>query len=106
MKNLLTIGAAILLLSACSGIKLTAGGEKVRVLDPDEVSTCRKLGNTTVSVTPRVVVERPADVVAKELQTMARNSASRAGGDTVVPLTIIENGEQTFVMYKCVNPGG
>ena len=106
MKNLLVIAAASLLLSACSGIKLSAGGEKVRVLDPDEVASCRKLGNTTVSVTSRMVLERPADVIAKELQIMARNSASRSGGDTVVPLTIIENGEQTFVMYKCVNPGG
>jgi hypothetical protein len=28
------------------------------------------------------------------------------GGDTIVPLTVIEKGEQTFVVYKCVNPDG
>ena len=106
MKNLLAIAAATLLIGGCSQIKLTAGGEKVRVLDPDEVGTCRELGKTTNSVTPKVVLERPADTIAKELQIMARNSASRLGGDTVVPLTIVENGEQTFVVYKCVNPDG
>jgi hypothetical protein len=37
---------------------------------------------------------------------MARNSASRMGGDTIVPLTVIEAGQQTFVVYKCVNPDG
>lgn len=106
MKHLLALAAATLLLGGCSQIKLTAGGEKVRVLDPSEVSTCRELGKTTNSVTAKVLLERPANVIAKELEIMARNSASRLGGDTVVPLTIVENGEQTHVVYKCVNPGG
>lgn len=106
MKYLIALAAATLFLGGCSQIKLTAGGEKVRVLDPNEVSTCRELGKTSNSVTSKVVLERPADVIAKELQIMARNSASRLGGDTVVPLTIVENGEQTFVVYKCVNPDG
>ena len=106
MKNLLVIAVAVLLIGGCSKIKLTEGGEKVRVLDPGEVSTCRELGKTTNSVTAKVVLERPADVIAKELEIMARNSASRLGGDTIVPLTIVEKGEQTHVVYKCVNPGG
>jgi hypothetical protein len=28
------------------------------------------------------------------------------GGDTIVPLTVIDKGTQTFVVYKCVNPDG
>jgi hypothetical protein len=106
MKNYLTLIAATVLLSACSGIKLTDGGEKVRVLDPNEVSSCRKLGKTNNAVTARVVVERPEEAVAKELRILARNSAAGMGGDTIVPLTVIENGQQTFEVYKCVNPDG
>jgi len=106
MKYYLTLIAATVLLSACSGIKLTTGGEKVRILDPNEVSSCRKLGKTSNAVTARVVVERPEEAIAKELRVLARNSAAGMGGDTIVPLTVIENGQQTFEVYKCVNPDG
>ena len=106
MKTYLTLIAATFLLSACSGIKLTTGGEKVRILDPSEVSSCRKLGKTNNAVTARVVVERPEEAIAKELRILARNSAAGMGGDTIVPLTVIENGQQTFEVFKCVNPNG
>ena len=106
MKKISCLLSAAFLLSACSTLKLTDGGEKVRVLEPNEVSSCRNLGRTNTSVTAKVVFERPADVVAEELATVARNSASRMGGDTIVPLTVVENGQQTFVVYKCVNPDG
>jgi len=106
MKKFICIVSAAILLSACSSLKLSEGGEKVRVLEPAEISSCRNLGRTNTSVTARVVVERPADTVAKELEIVARNSAARMGGDTIVPLTVIEEGQQTFVVYKCVNPDG
>ena len=106
MNKIICIASAAIMLSACSTLKLTEGGEKVRVLDPAEVSSCKNLGRTNTSVTDRVIIERPADSVAEELQIVARNSAARMGGDTIVPLTVIEDGQQTFVVYKCVNPDG
>ncbi|MCP4764890.1 MAG: DUF4156 domain-containing protein [Gammaproteobacteria bacterium] len=106
MKKITCVVSAAILLSACSSLQLTEGGEKVRVLDPAEISSCKNLGRTNTSVTARVVIERPAATIAKELKIVARNSASRMGGDTIVPLTVIEDGQQTFVVYKCVNPDG
>ncbi|HEY5738321.1 MAG TPA: DUF4156 domain-containing protein [Gammaproteobacteria bacterium] len=106
MKNFLTLVAATLLLGGCSQLKLTDDGEKVRVLEPSEVGSCRLLGKTNASVTSRVIVERPEEAVSKELRIVARNSAARMGGDTIVPLTIVEGGQQTFQVYKCVNPDG
>jgi len=106
MKKTLCITVAALAISACSGIKLTDQGEKVRVLDPSEVSSCRELGKTNTSVTSRIIVKRPEETVSEELRVIARNSAARMGGDTIVPLTVIEEGSQTFVVYKCVNPDG
>jgi hypothetical protein len=106
MKKFIYILSTAILLSACSSLQLTEGGEKVRVLEPSEISSCKNLGRTNTSVTDRIVVERPADTIAEELQIVARNSAARMGGDTIVPLTIIEAGQQTFVVYKCVNPDG
>jgi hypothetical protein len=106
MKTITLIVASAFLLSACATVKLTAEGEKIRVLDPGEVTSCKNLGRTTTSVTAKVIIERPEDSVAEELQTIARNGAARMGGDTIVPLTVIDNGTQTFVVYKCVNPDG
>ena len=108
INKLISCSLAALLVGGCaSGIKLTDEGKKVRVLDPGEVGSCRELGKTNTSVSWVVVgVERPEATVAKELRIVASNSAARMGGDTIVPLTVIEKGQQTFVVYKCVNPDG
>jgi hypothetical protein len=99
--------AATILLGACSSIQLTPDGEKVRVLGPNEVGSCRELGKTNTSVTATVAgIERPDDTIAKELIVIASNGAARMGGDTIVPLTVVEAGQQTFVVYKCINPDG
>ena len=108
MKTKAGIVIATLLLGACATtLKLTAEGEKVRVLDPDEVQSCRELGRSNASVTHVVVgIERPKEAISKELRIIARNSASRMGGDTIAPLMVIDKGQLTFVVYKCINPGG
>ena len=47
--------------------------------------------------------ERDAGKVKTELETLARNEAIKLKGDTVVPVTEIKDGEQTFKVYQC-NP--
>ena len=102
----LIIIALTISLTACATIKLTADGEKVRVLEPNEVNSCRELGKTNTSVTSTIIVERPIEAITKELRIIGRNAAAGMGGDTIVPLTVIDQGRQSFVVYKCVNPGG
>jgi len=88
---------------ACTWIKLTPGGEKVRVLDAGEVSTCKQLGNTTVSLLAKVGgFNRDADQVAKELSMLARNAAADLGGDTVVPASPVQEGKRSYAVYKCI----
>ena len=95
--------ASILLLSACANVKLTHGGEKARVLSSGEVANCKKRGATTVSVKPTILtVPRQQTVIAKELQILARNSAVNMGGDTVSAISKIDNGQQTFAVYRCI----
>lgn len=104
MKHqLIALLASSLLITACSWIDLTAKGEKVRVLDANEVTRCRVLGQTTASVTDTVAgLKRKEHIIKENLETLARNSASEMGGDTIVPMSKIENGKQTFRVYKCV----
>jgi hypothetical protein len=90
---------------SCTWVKMTPEGQKVRVLAADEVSSCKKLGQTEVSLKDEVAgFKRGEEKVKKELEALARNSAANMDGDTVVPITDIEDGKRTFAVYRCVNP--
>lgn len=106
LKTIICALSATVLLSSCASVKLTEAGEKVRMLEPSEVSSCKNMGRSNASVTAKIIFDRPASAVKEELEAVARNAAGRMGGDTIVPLTVIENGQQTFEVYKCINPDG
>lgn len=102
IKSLLLV-AAVLGLMACSWVKLTPQGEKVRVASEAQVTTCQKLGKTTANVADKVVgLERKEKVVKENLAALARNAAAEMGGDTVVPATPIIDGTQSYNVYRCV----
>lgn len=105
MKKIIALGLIGLLLQACAWVKLTPEGEKARVLSAAEVSSCRKLGKTTVSVKGDIGgLERLPERVQAELDILARNSAADLGGDTVVPAGEPKDGKQVFEVYRCIHP--
>lgn len=105
MKSVFVVFMVAVIATGCTWVKLTPEGEKVRVLNQTEVKSCKKLGKTTVSLKATVAgFERNVEKVKKELEMLARNRAMDLDGDTVVPLTEIENGQQSFDIYRCVNP--
>ena len=102
MKRMLFV-LLCLSISACAWVKLTPDGEKVRVLEVGEVSTCKELGNTTVSLLAKVAgFNRNEDQVAKELSMLARNAAADMGGDTIVPISAVQEGKRSYAVYKCI----
>ncbi|MCK5665224.1 MAG: DUF4156 domain-containing protein [Thiotrichaceae bacterium] len=93
----------ILSLSACTTVKLTTEGEKARVLSADEVTKCTYVGKTTSTTTEKVVgLKRHDNALSLELVSLARNAASRLGGDTVVAEGPAEEGRQSFLIYRCI----
>lgn len=105
MKKLIITAAITLSLSACSWVKVTTAGQAVRLVQTkNDVSSCKELGATTASVMDKFFIERSRDKVARELADLARNTAAEMGGDTIVPISVIEDGKRTFGVYKCVNP--
>lgn len=101
-KVILTL-LAFMTLAACSWVKLTPQGEKVRVLSAQEVTNCKLLGKTTANVADKVVgMERKDHIVQENLEMLARNAAGEMGGDSVVPASGIMDGKQTFDVYKCI----
>lgn len=98
--GILLVSAAFML-SACAWVELTPGGKKVRILSEAEVASCKKLGNTSVSVAD---LHRQPHIIADNLQTLARNAAAEMHGDTVVAASEVEEGKQKFNVYRCIGP--
>ena len=102
MKSLLFVVAIPTLSSACTWVKVSDDGTGVAVANMANVRNCEKLRNVNVKVKASVgPIDRNADKVATELANLARNEAASFGGDTVVPTSSVENGSQTFAVYKC-----
>jgi hypothetical protein len=107
MKHPAAIACIVVLtcvLPACTPVKLTPEAEKkARVLDPEDVSRCQRIGRTTVAVQDRFLgIPLAPNKLSRELRILARNSAVSMGGDTAVPVTEVNGGEQTFAVYKCL----
>jgi hypothetical protein len=104
IKSLLLV-AAVLGLMACSWVKLTPAGEKVRILSQAEVASCKKIGKTTANVADKVAgLQRKEHAIQENLDVLARNAAAEMGGDTIVPASPIQDGKQSFDVYRCVGP--
>jgi hypothetical protein len=101
-KYLITM-PLLLGLTACAWVKLDETGEKIRVLNEEEVSKCEYKGKSTVSVTDKVVgVRRHENAIREELLILARNGAKNLNGDTIVPIGEEAEGKQSFKVYRCV----
>ncbi|MGH8306699.1 MAG: DUF4156 domain-containing protein [Gammaproteobacteria bacterium] len=107
MKGLLaTITAGTLLATAgCTWVSPSPAvkTQGIMVLPQDRVAHCRLLSKTQVSIANSVgFINRVQADVEKDLQNLAMNQAVTQGGDTVSPVTPMDNGTQTFGIYKCL----
>ena len=103
MKQMLILASMVLALQACTWVKLSDEGKKVRVLGADEVTGCTKLGKASVSLKSKVAgFDRSRKKVQEELEMLGRNTAVELGGDTIVPVTPIKDGKQVFDVYRCI----
>lgn len=93
------------LLSGCAMVELKPQGDKVRVLAPQEVGRCKELGRVVANTAAKIAfIARPRGDVQEEVYRLARNNAADMGGDTVVSIGPLIDGEQPFKVYRCINP--
>ncbi|MGA9852424.1 MAG: DUF4156 domain-containing protein [Gammaproteobacteria bacterium] len=107
MKSSLTVlmAGALLATAGCTWVSPSPAVKQVgiMVLPQDRVAQCRLLSKTEVSVADSIgPVKRVQADVEKDLQNLAMNQAVSQGGDTVSALTSMNNGSQTFGIYKCL----
>ncbi|PCH61385.1 MAG: hypothetical protein COC19_04845 [SAR86 cluster bacterium] len=89
-------------LLGCNWVQLTNAGQGVRLATPSEVGNCTLLGNAnSKTLSKLVVIPRGGSKQQAELLTLARNEAGDMGGNVVVPESLIEQGSQTFNIYRC-----
>jgi hypothetical protein len=96
------IAAVGALASACTWVGLKPAGEAVQVKTAAEVAQCEKLLTATAEVKHKILIfPRGAKKVETELETLARNRAGAAGGDTIVPEGPVAEGTRSYGVYRC-----
>ena len=90
------------LMSGCTWVKLSEGGETVTVVAAADGS-CKKLGSTLSTTKADIAsIDRGASKVATELETLARNAAAEMGGNTISPETeVSQAGSRRYGIYRC-----
>lgn len=102
-KTSLLLAAIVSLTTACSWVKVSDDGASVAVANAANVRSCEKVRTVNVKVKDNYVgsMKRDPNKVATELTNLARNEATQFEGDTIVPVSQVNDGRQSFDVYKC-----
>ncbi len=102
IKILSIIALSSIFISGCTFNKVTEEAQHILLVNPKHVSECERLGKTIVQMKSSFIgINVPRATVENELRNIAKNDAASMGGDTIVALTEIEAGVQTFQIYRC-----
>jgi hypothetical protein len=102
-RTAFVVAAIVSLTSACSWVKVSDQGASVAVANAANVRSCEKVRTVSVKVKDNFVgsMKRDPNKVATELTNMARNEATQFNGDTIVPVSLVQDGRQSFDVYRC-----
>mgnify|MGYP001034219958 CR=1 FL=1 len=107
MKNFIMVIAISLLSTACNWVEISDEGKAIRIVSMEDVANCKRVGKIFAQLKDQIAgFDRNEEKVKREIETLARNTAAASdlGGDTIVPITSIKKGKQTFAVYKCIRP--
>ncbi len=102
MKKIVIAVCFGLIQPSCTWVKVTPNGEGVRLVQSVRaVEPCKKIGKVNAKVESKIVFNRDPEKVAGELADLARNEAVSMRGDTIVPVSEINDGRRSFDVYQC-----
>ncbi len=101
-RSALTLIVAGLALAGCSLTQMTPEAQRVQVVATAPTG-CTPAGRVEVSVTSGfMMLKRNQLRVKDELETLARQEASRIGANTITPREVPSaDGRQSFEAYRC-----
>ena len=89
-------------ISACTWIEPTKESLNVILVKSGNVSSCQKVGTTNATVTHKIgLLTRDEEAVTEDLILVAKNSAAKLGGDSIVAKGPNIDGTMSFDVYKC-----
>ena len=102
-SRILLAASLALVVGACAWVKLTPGGESVRVVTAAHVASCKKLGATHAKTSTRVgIFTRSPRKIDEELEYLARNEAALMGADAIAPQgPTSSEGRRSFDVFRC-----
>lgn len=101
-KVSIIIGLSVIVSACGTWVQLTSVGRLVTVATPAEVASCTRLGSSTANAISEIAfVQRGSKKLQEELIDLARNEAGDMGGNRIVVESPIEEGHQTFGVYRC-----
>ncbi len=104
MTGLVVLGLVAAGLTGCASSMIgeRVGADQVVLAKDTEVTKCKSLGRSTLSVLSSLgPITRSAEAVEENLLQMARNEAIDKGGDTVVKGNSLEYGKRSYEVFKC-----
>ena len=103
MNRIILFSSLLVIVSSCNRWgQVTSEGEAVRLASGNETANCQRVGSAQAQTLSRlVVVERGGERLQDELIRLARNEAGDLGGNVIVPESVIEEGRQSFGVYRC-----
>jgi len=110
MRSMTGMGLVAMLLlisglSGCAWLKPTVKASDVSLITDEMLAGCTRLGTTHVSLMDRLdQLLQNEGQQADELVALARNSAVQFGGNAIMALTGINDGTQSFAIFRC-EPG-
>lgn len=101
----LAAGGLLLAINACGAsnwVQITPEGAPVRLATTAEVASCTRVGTANVNALDNIAfIQRGANKLQEELVRLARNEGGRLGGNRVVPESVIDEGRQSFGVFRC-----
>ena len=92
----------IICLPYCTLVEPTNEGSEVNLEKAINVKTCKNLGSSTATVKHKIgLITSGEDTVLEELTTIAKNSAAKMGGDSIVAKEPMVDGVMSFDIYRC-----
>lgn len=96
------VGLVALTLMACAGSGVKGGADAVRVATAEQIQGCTNVGSAHVGVVDQLAQLQQVDgAVARELIELASHSAVQLGGNTIIEMTNIVDGSQSFAVFTC-----
>ena len=77
-------------------------GVRIEPVQRIDEAGCQRAGTANVNAADSIgFVQRSARQLQEELVNLARNEAGNMGGNRVVPESTINDGRQTFGIFRC-----